>query len=231
VSADADLLRELFGQHGGLALARHRRAGLSDDLFAAEETTMARAPAQRRHEFAAGRAAARLALARLGHTPVAIDRDADGVPAWPQGFVGSIAHCDGEAVAIVGRADRAAALGIDVEPAAPIDEATLRLVCNDRDRVLRDKSLPLPVAWGNIVFSAKEAVYKAVFPRVRRFLDFDAVAIAIARETDAAGRFTIVAVDEALAATGIVDAAQGRWAVRDGLLFCSVLVAAPPPSA
>lgn len=68
----------------------------------------------RAREFLAGRVAAQRALAALGAQDCRVARLAKA-PVWPAGFVGSISHCDGLAVAICARSQHYLALGIDIQ--------------------------------------------------------------------------------------------------------------------
>ena len=70
-------------------------------LFPEEEALVAGAVTKRREEFAAGRNAARAALAGLGPPPCPLLRAGRRAPAWPQGIVGSITHCSGFCCAVV----------------------------------------------------------------------------------------------------------------------------------
>ncbi len=90
----------------------------------------------RRAEFAAGRAAARRALAALGLSPAAIPMAPDRSPVWPPDVAGSIPHADGIALAVVARTAAHAALGLDVEPddALPADATEEILLSEERDR-------------------------------------------------------------------------------------------------
>src|SRR5207244_6786257 len=78
-----------------------------------------------------GRAAAREALARLGHVgDEPIGRGAGGEPLWPEGIVGAISHSGELAVAVVGRRTDFAGIGIDLERRSPgLSERGARLVC------------------------------------------------------------------------------------------------------
>lgn len=138
---------------------------LDDDLpplWAGEEEAVARALPRRRREFAAGRAAARAALGRAGHVPVALPALPDRCPGWPQGLRGSIAHSGSVAVAVAGRAASWAGLGLDLEPVGQVTEDLAPAILRVEERGLD------PTA----VFCAKEAVQKAVFPVCRDLLEF-----------------------------------------------------------
>lgn len=130
----------------------------------------------RRREFATGRACARSALAALG-TPASgpLPRTARGTPVWPTGTLGSITHCDGYRAAVAARAADAMALGIDAERARPLSErATIAIATEWELRQLcmlqRVSGDALP--WPTLLFSAKEAVYKAWHRHARRPLSF-----------------------------------------------------------
>ena len=87
-------------------------------MFPAEAAAVVHAVPGRRLEFAAVRYCARQAMRRIGLPPVPILPDADGVPRWPTGVVGSMTHCAGYRAAAVARSDRLLGIGIDAEPHA-----------------------------------------------------------------------------------------------------------------
>lgn len=146
-------------------------------VLAVEELQqVARAVPKRRLEFAAGRLLARHLLDDMGQGIDALPSDADRVPRWPQAVVGSITHCRSLcAVAVAPRA-LSAGIGLDVEPAEPMKPELLPLILRETERErLRD----WPEAWrdfaGILTFSAKEALYKSIYPAHRVFLDFQDV--------------------------------------------------------
>jgi 4'-phosphopantetheinyl transferase EntD len=133
-------------------------------LYPGEDDVLGpRAVPQRRMLYAQGRAAARDALQQLGVAPVAIGRGAGGQPLWPEGLVGSISHTRSVAVALVGWRCDYAGLGVDVEELGRgVDARIARLVAR-----------PAEMAWVNpeaglerliMLFSAKESVFKALYP-------------------------------------------------------------------
>jgi 4'-phosphopantetheinyl transferase EntD len=130
------------------------------------------ATARRRVMFSLGRAAARDALSHLDITDhVAIGRGPGGEPVWPTGVVGAISHSGDVAVAVVGRAANYAGLGVDVERRSPgLSERGARLVCR-----------PAEIDWAlgdggglrrTMLFSAKEVIFKALYPIERVWLGF-----------------------------------------------------------
>jgi len=99
----------------------------------------------------------------------------DGLPGWPEGLIGSISHTRKGAVAVVAPAHSCVALGIDME--MWMDESVERDI---REQVgteaewARLAGYPRAQA-ATLLFSAKEAVFKALFPQTRRIMEFDAV--------------------------------------------------------
>ncbi len=134
--------------------------------------------ATRLAEFAAGRRAARGAMAMLGMVPTAIPHGADRAPCWPQGVVGSISHTDQLCLAIVGHSGDWAGLGMDLEHDRPLDPELWPEILRP-DEFARVRSLP-DHGRGSAamaVFVAKEAAYKAQYPTSRTLFDFHALAV------------------------------------------------------
>jgi 4'-phosphopantetheinyl transferase EntD len=129
-----------------------------------EQALGPRAVEGRRATFALGRAAARDALLELDEVnAVAIPRGSGGEPIWPRGIVGSISHSREVAVAVVARRSHYVGLGIDIEylERGPSPRAA-RLVCRPSEMEWVDpESGTQRLA---LLFSAKEAVFKALYP-------------------------------------------------------------------
>ncbi|HMS01734.1 MAG TPA: 4'-phosphopantetheinyl transferase superfamily protein [Gemmatimonadaceae bacterium] len=153
---------------------------------------LANAVPRRCAAFAAGRHAAEAALVAAGCPPgdAHVGRDATGAPQWPAGFVGSIAHTDTHALAMVARTPPVRGVGVDLE--APLSDTVAAEVgpsvapeLRDRDAVARVWHGETPLAFPDaltLVFTAKEALYKALAPRVGRFFGFEAAeCVAITR--------------------------------------------------
>ena len=226
------MMPELIGRHGQrVALRRDRGLRSQDTLFPCEAAAVAAAVEKRRREFRSGRASARAALAALGLPRQAIPVGLAGEPAWPAGIVGSISHCDDEAVAAVGRVAEIRAIGIDVETTAPLCQISCDRICNDADRALRDARAPsLPVCWSSLVFSAKEALFKACFSLCRQSLDIDGVAVRVdgGERHSAEGTFRAVPLTGDPIDLAFCDLAEGRWAVRDNHIYCAAICGRSP---
>jgi 4'-phosphopantetheinyl transferase EntD len=134
---------------------------------------------KRQREFLAGRWCAEQALQWLGAGSTDIGIAEDRAPIWPDGIVGSITHTAGFAAAAVAWAADIAGLGIDseriIDPAAARDIAGICMV--DEARLFEASHGRSFCEFCTFVFSAKEAVFKCLFPLTRKFLEFSDVRI------------------------------------------------------
>ncbi|WP_151720176.1 4'-phosphopantetheinyl transferase family protein [Gemmobacter serpentinus] len=124
---------------------------------------------KRQSEYLAGRICAALALRAAG-LPEVLGLQGRA-PVWPAGAAGSISHSDSRVVAAVSRDH--AALGVDCETIMPEDQArTLTgMIMTPAETALRPETIGL-AAFLTLVFSAKEALYKAISARHARMLEF-----------------------------------------------------------
>ncbi|MFR9799390.1 4'-phosphopantetheinyl transferase family protein [Streptomyces sp. MS06] len=216
-----------------VAVETHGDDGLHETaealLFPEEAERVARAVPKRRREYAAVRACARRAMEKLGVAPQPVLTGERGAPRWPEGLAGSMTHCDGYAAAALVRASDLASLGIDAEPRGPLPDGVLASVALpaevQRLRLLASGHPEVP--WDRVLFSAKESVYKAWFPLTGRWLDFAEADIDLRPDAGEATRGTLRA--ELLVAGPRVDgrtvqAFEGRWTVRRGLVATAVTV-------
>lgn len=186
------------------------------------EATLDRAVPKRRREYAAGRAAARRALSKLGVSPTAILTLQDRTPKWPVGIVGSISHCAGCCVAVVARSSDAAGLGIDAEEASPLSSDVLRMVSAADEIASLAQCGYTDLEAGKVVFCAKEAFYKCYYPLTQTFLSFADVSIefALARRGDV-GSFSVQMRNAAKPALP-TPKLTGRWVMTGGQILAGV---------
>ena len=135
---------------------------------------------KRRMEFAVGRLCVAKAIENLNACmPLAVGINPDGSPCWPQGIVGSITHTGGFVSAAVARSQDCLNLGIDSEKI--MDAQTMRSageVTVTVEEHLLLKRLPLSRRqFIALIFSAKESIYKCVYPIIKRPFDFSAVTL------------------------------------------------------
>lgn len=132
---------------------------------------------KRRAEYLAVRYAARRLLRDMdcpGNVGSALDR----APVWPPGLCGSLSHTNGCAIAVVAPAAEGRTPGVDMEAFAPAmmkETAEVFTTPEERRRLAAcgiDNETALLIA-----FSAKESLYKALYPEVGCFFDFDAACL------------------------------------------------------
>ncbi|MFF4406532.1 4'-phosphopantetheinyl transferase [Streptomyces sp. NPDC001262] len=145
----------------GTAIALFRGGpGTATCLHDREEELLRGLPVRRRADFAAGRMAAARALAALG-TGGPVLRDGRR-PVFPAGIRGSISHCTGHIGACIASAHpEVCATGIDLERTGRLGRDAARIVCTSRERAWVAEGRR-PQDRLTVLFSAKEAVYKAV---------------------------------------------------------------------
>lgn len=181
-------------------------------LMAGEDATLTRARDRRRADFIAGRTAARQALAALGLPASALPRDPRGPALWPAGVTGSISHGAGWALAAVTRRDGFAGLGIDIEAAGAFVPLEDIATAQERDALgQRD-----PV----ILFSAKEAAYKAQFALTGHVLGFHDLQLVL---TDHGFTARLLHDAPPLAAGAVI---CGRWSAAGGIVVTTAAIPA-----
>ncbi|GLB62364.1 4'-phosphopantetheinyl transferase [Dietzia sp. NCCP-2495] len=206
-------------------------------LYPAEAELIAKAVATRRADFAWARACAREAMTRLGVPAGPVVRGGRGMPVWPPGVVGTLTHTNGLRAAALGSADRVRSVGLDVEPHAPLADGVLGVVSLPEEAEwVRAVGAEMPsVHWDTLLFTAKEATYKAWYPLTRRWLGFEDAHITLVpdRDDDKGDDDTVVTgvlrsrilVDPS-AADGGPDLVElvGRWVVRDGFVASAIVL-------
>ena len=173
-------------------LIGHRLISPGDEhaLLDQEAASIVTSVADMRRASGAARIVARQLLAQLGYPNVAVPRGTSGEPIWPAGVTGSLAHDDRVAVAAVGRLRDVRAVGVDVEPAVPLPTEVLELIATPQElRKIVDDPLR-----GKLLFAAKEAVYKAVYPLDRIFLEFRDIEVDLAARSATTRTGRIVAL-------------------------------------
>ncbi|NMX69395.1 4'-phosphopantetheinyl transferase superfamily protein [Pseudomonas sp. WS 5111] len=135
-----------------------------------------RSVAKRQAEFLAGRLCARSALQRLEGLDCIPAIGEDRAPVWPAHISGSITHSTGHAAAIVGHKAQWRGLGMDLENLLPLERAERlageiltademqRMAAGPREQIAQCVTL---------TFSAKESLFKALYPIVHKRFYFE----------------------------------------------------------
>jgi 4'-phosphopantetheinyl transferase EntD len=191
IAVDPSLARDMEALGVPGLLLGHRLISPGDEqaLLDEEAASITSPVIAVRRASGAARIVARQLLAQLGYPGAALPRGASGAPVWPAGISGSLAHDDEVAVAALGMQRDFNAVGIDVEPAVALPPGMLALIATPQElRGSADDPLR-----GKLLFAAKEAVYKAVYPLDRVFLEFRDI------EVDLAGRRAVTRTGRAVA--------------------------------
>jgi 4'-phosphopantetheinyl transferase EntD len=157
---------------------RYIMGGDENALLPGERAASATSVVKVRRASGAARIVARELLHRLDRMEVAIPKAESGMPIWPDGIVGSLAHDSTIAVAAVARRCYFLSVGIDIEPEGDLDPSTLDLVFTAKER----RQCPAGTN-GRLLFCIKEAVYKAVFPLDGVFLDHQDIEVCLVTRT------------------------------------------------
>jgi enterobactin synthetase component D len=135
-----------------------------------------RSVAKRQAEFLAGRLCARAALQQLDGLDCVPAIGEDRAPIWPAHISGSITHSTGHAAAIVAHEAQWRGLGMDLENLLTLERAERlageiltpdelqRMAAGPREQVAQLVTL---------TFSAKESLFKALYPIVQKRFYFE----------------------------------------------------------
>lgn len=144
----------------------------ADLLWLPHHHQLADAGRKRKADHLAGRIAAFHALNRQAIPAIG----SSGEPLWPAGISGSLSHSGTQAVAIC---RESGLIGVDCE--AIIDESEAREIQDgvidvQEARVLAECGLPFALAF-TLAFSAKESLFKALFPQVQAWMGFESARV------------------------------------------------------
>jgi len=134
----------------------------------------------RRRASGAARIVARRFLGELGGNASApLPRSPSGASFWPEGIVGSLAHDDEFAVAVVARRSDIARLGIDIKFAEPLPSDLVdRVLSVGQKRLTKNDR-----AMSRLIFPSKEAVYKASYALDGSPFEYNDIEIRLAEAT------------------------------------------------
>ena len=130
---------------------------------------------KRRDEFTLGRICAHRALSRFDLESVPILRNSETrEPCWPNSVWGSITHSAGFAAVAVGLKKDINGIGIDLESfSRSLDIKISRHVCVDSElEWLESLSTKQARRALLIIFSAKESIFKCLYPRTKTYFSF-----------------------------------------------------------
>ncbi|MBJ7222334.1 MULTISPECIES: 4'-phosphopantetheinyl transferase family protein [unclassified Brenneria] len=165
----------------------------SDVLFTEAEIpfsdALERSVPKRRAEFLAGRCLARQVVRKLGIVDFVLHSGEDRSPQWPENIAGSLSHnADSVLCAAHIRSTDLSCVGVDIETFLSAERAQALwpgIVDEEEYQWLNAQNDEFRCLL-TLSFSAKESLFKALYPQVKRYFDFlDArmVALDSARQT------------------------------------------------
>ncbi|WP_145577341.1 4'-phosphopantetheinyl transferase family protein [Yersinia mollaretii] len=174
--------------HGLLAKCDFDVNEYRDELFAvygiAFPGSLHKAVSQRSAEYLAGRFVARQVLNMLEIRDYPLANGLDRAPLWPTGLIGSISHnnqralCTAQiitpAVGLLTESRDVHGIGLDIESLIPVERAKNLwpgILSEEEYRDSQEGPLPFNHLL-TLAFSAKESLFKAVYPQLGRYFDF-----------------------------------------------------------
>jgi enterobactin synthetase component D len=137
---------------------------------------MVKASRKRQAEYFAGRYLAATAMNTYDIHQFKLIADANRCPQWPTTLVGSITHTDNYAACITAKKSDISAIGIDAQDILNDERAERlqsRIIDSAEVRLISQSDLS-PALGLSLCFSAKEAIYKALYPRIQQYFGFSA---------------------------------------------------------
>lgn len=133
-------------------------------------------------EHSLGRQCAHAALAAIGVQTETIHKGLNGEPIWPASTVGSISHSKGHCFTAVARKTDFLSIGVDIEHFNRMKDRSISRITHplELESVGTDRDL------ATLLFSLKEAFYKAQFPIYQRQLSFKDIALNLIPERQSA---------------------------------------------
>ena len=122
----------------------------------------------REQEYILGRYCAQQALKAMNFNCNVIQSSPHGFPIWPNSIVGSISHSKGLCISAVAKSSDFQAIGIDLEQFYRIKERSIERIVHSKEKAQIGNDL----IKATLLFSIKEAFYKAQYPIFKTNLNF-----------------------------------------------------------
>ena len=97
-----------------------------------------------------------------------------GAPIWPSPVCGSISHGANATIAVVANIQHIASCGVDIETIGRVKRPMWRkIMASAEESIYRQKYQDVPEdLFATLIFSAKESLFKAIFPLEKTFITF-----------------------------------------------------------
>ena len=214
-----ETLKNLFSS--SVAVMETRTPTADTSFLSPEERTYLENVSQnRKREFIAGRFCAREAMESANISPEHIRMGERGEPIWPHSIVGSITHSHGYAAAAVAKKSEVLSLGLDAETDEPLSSKVLQRIGNDQEQEwVKSVDGSLIQNPGKVLFSAKEATYKAWYPITQEWLGFQEAHIHFHSDENT---FTVQ-----IQKKGPFKKLFGKFAIQQGIILTAIEIPSP----
>ena len=179
---------------------------------------------KRRAEFSLGRYCAHRALSKFKLEAEPILRNPDTrEPCWPGSVRGSITHSENLAAAAVGLDKDISGVGIDMENLSRnINFNIRRHVCVETElKYLESLSPDQAYRDIRIIFSAKESIFKCLFPISRTYLYFQDATVTINEKNS---DFSFILSKECVGITPEGFQHYGKYSIEENMLLTSIYI-------
>ena len=138
---------------------------------------------KRQCEYLAGRYCASESLTKMEQqlsTPITDKQVGTGnnrEPLWPQGILGAITHSNRYAMALVGQQGTYQGIGVDIEDimSAELAHSLCEQIMSAQEALLHQTLNDFDYkTFVTLIFSAKESIFKALFPSIGEYFGFEA---------------------------------------------------------
>ena len=190
-----------------------------DDLHEHERALAEQVGVAQRAAFIAGRRALRAAISTVQpqHASTALLRSSRGAPLLPDGLTGSISHKRTRAIAVAASTTEGV-IGVDLEERPRAEDAhrpslaSRILTRHEQERI--ETTDPLAHREATLVhFAIKEAVYKAIDPRVHRYVRFTEVELDVNADGTATVRLFLPELHEHDVSVHAIWRLEDRWII------------------
>ena len=207
-------LKDLFSS--SVAIAETRNTNIDAAFLSpAERTYLENVSQNRKREFIAGRFCAHEAMMLASMPPENIHIGGKGEPIWPSNIVGSITHSHGYAAAAVARKSDIISVGLDAEIDEPLSSKALQRISNHQEEEwAKTVGGALVQHPGKVLFSAKEATYKAWYPITHEWLGFKE---ALINFHDQGNTFTV-----RILKNGPIREMHGKFTIRSDVIVTAI---------
>ena len=190
-------------------------------LFEEERRALPSRHEGRRQSYASARTCAHIAQCELGLPKAPVGRSDRGAPLWPDGVRGSLTHSEALAASCLTLSSRS--VGIDIEHTGRMSPGVARRVLTDEELSRLDLDAPAGLDEATLLFSAKEAVYKAIFPIAGLYIGYQEVTLNV---DASAQRFSARYLGSDTSNTPLTGGEGEYWRIGHAVL-CKFTVALP----